>query len=79
VGSWARRPLLCAAGPRREADAPRARQGAACHGGGAGLSLTAAVEGLGPRFRLVLGLSNEGRAAVGGLAVVLKYDPQAYR
>jgi hypothetical protein len=36
------------------------------------------VEGLGPRFRLVLTLVNEGAAALGGLVVVLKYDPCMY-
>jgi hypothetical protein len=46
---------------------------------GAALSLSASVEGLGPRFRLVVRLVNEGAAALGGLVVALDYDPALYR
>lgn len=41
--------------------------------------MAARVEGLGPRFRLLLTVTNEGDAAVGGLAVVVRYDPEQYR
>ncbi|GBF90819.1 hypothetical protein Rsub_03673 [Raphidocelis subcapitata] len=50
--------------------------GAASRAAGAELSLSAAVEGLGPRFRLVLRVVNEGAAAVGGLVVVVHCDPE---
>ena len=58
---------------------PAPRQGAASHASGASLSMAARVEGLGPRFRLLLSVTNEGAAAVGGLAVVVRYDPELYR
>lgn len=54
-------------------------QGAASHASSASLSMSAAVEGLGPRFRLLLTVINEGAAAVGGLVVVLQYDMELYR
>lgn len=56
-------------------------RGAAARGGaaaGAPLALAAAVEGLGPRFRLVASLTNEGAAAAGGLVLALRYDRGAY-
>ncbi len=43
------------------------------------MTLSATVEGLGPRFRLVVSLTNEGRGAVGDLVVALQYDTELYR
>ncbi|KAI8473621.1 MAG: ciliary BBSome complex subunit 1-domain-containing protein [Monoraphidium minutum] len=53
-------------------------QGSSSHASACSLSMSASVHGLGPRFRLVLAVTNEGRAAVGGLAVALRYDPGLY-
>ncbi|KAF8073129.1 Bbs1 [Scenedesmus sp. PABB004] len=62
------------AGAGAGARAPRARaaQGAASHAAAAQLSMSAAVQGLGPRFRLVVSLTNEGAELATGLQVVVQ-------
>lgn len=66
--------------PTRRINTPHhTTQGAASHAVGASLSLSAAVEGLGPRFRLLVSITNEGAEAMGGLVVVLHYDGELYR
>ena len=41
--------------------------------------MSAAVEGLGPRLRLVVRVTNGGGAAAGGLTLALQYDASLYR
>jgi hypothetical protein len=51
-------------------------QGAASHAAVANLSMNASIQGLGPRFRLLLNLSNEGQDLATDLQVSLQLQLQ---
>jgi hypothetical protein len=46
-------------------------QGAASHAAAANLSMNVSIQGLGPRFRLLLNLSNEGQELATDLQVCI--------